>query len=542
MGLDSSSTNVRCLAAAVAFILLVGIRAAAAATPATNDIFDFEAVEVSRDIVQVTFSYNYSGDHGATDVYVGVMDIAGTGQDSFGWVIPQGHTKATAGSGRITMVLVGNGAAFSSTGVRISMYQQSPQAGRAESLCEKVFPYTKAWGGGGGSAPAEGSSALPAGVLVDNACLGAKSGLTFLVVTRPLFVPALAPFLSWKASQGFRVGVVTVEWLAASFRGRHLAEKMKTGLHEIRKRSGVRYVLLVGDTEIDPDRNDIDAVIASYDLSAAWNVPTGYYRRISSDAPREVLPSDAYFTEDRDWDPGAAGRVPNGKSDTGEGTFNASLFVGRWPVRRPDEVDVLAGKTRALSATNRILFTRDGTLGNTDVQKWCASEPFKFPFDCYASFDTTRLLLQKEKPGIVVDDRIVDLEDGAQTAAHASLVASYPGIIVGLYHGYHSGITMPGWEGLWTHDFPMQIAQSCLVGTFYTGSTDAYSESVMKAFKGPALFLQPPNLYLFFKGMSEGKSVGEAFWRGAATYVYWPNPITFFGDPSLVVLKDTPGN
>ena len=76
----------------------------------------------------------------------------------------------------------------------------------------------------------------------------AATTFDYLIVTRPMFVDALQPFAAWKTADGHRVGLVTVDWLDASETGEHLAERMKTGLQSLARTSGVRWVLLVGDT------------------------------------------------------------------------------------------------------------------------------------------------------------------------------------------------------------------------------------------------------------------------------------------------------
>jgi hypothetical protein len=111
---------------------------------------------------------------------------------------------------------------------------------------------------GSGVAPPATTSPAPAeppaqsfAVCYEDACLG--STIDYLIVTRPLFIEALTPFINWKSDQGYRVGVVTVEWLAGAYSGRHLAEQMKTGMHDLRQKAaggGTLYVLLVGDTQV----------------------------------------------------------------------------------------------------------------------------------------------------------------------------------------------------------------------------------------------------------------------------------------------------
>jgi len=84
----------------------------------------------------------------------------------------------------------------------------------------------------------------------DETCMEDGLSLSYLVVTRPLFINALTPFINWKSEQGYRVGLVTVDWLSQHFPARHLAESMKTGMHTLRQQTGVQYVLLLTFIEV----------------------------------------------------------------------------------------------------------------------------------------------------------------------------------------------------------------------------------------------------------------------------------------------------
>ncbi len=192
--------------------------------------------------------------------------------------------------------------------------------------------------------------------------------MDYLIVTRPLFEAALIPFINWKAEQGFQVGLATVDWLDSTYPGRHLAEKMKTGMHDLRKRTGVIYVLLVGDTAIPADDFRVEFVLYSYKLSTKYNVPTGFYRRVDADPPGEVLPSDAYFVEDRDWDPENTGLNPRPDDmESGEGTLQADLYLGRWSVRKPEDIAPIFEKTKQAGLVTQIFFSADQTIYNGET-------------------------------------------------------------------------------------------------------------------------------------------------------------------------------
>jgi hypothetical protein len=197
-------------------------------------------------------------------------------------------------------------------------------------------------------------------ICTDAECL-ATERIDYLIVTRPVFVDALQDFIAWKTENGYSVGVVSVDWLDVAFEGDHLAERMKAGMHQIRRSSapsGTMYALLVGDTVIDLDDFAVGAVLDSYDLTIPWNTPTGFYRRLDNDPAGEVLPSDAYFVEDKDWDLLGTGLNDVG-GEYGQGSMVPSIYLGRWSVRNPDDLAAIVAKTMQVSPTSELLATID---------------------------------------------------------------------------------------------------------------------------------------------------------------------------------------
>jgi hypothetical protein len=385
-------------------------------------------------------------------------------------------------------------------------------------------------------------------ICTDHACM---SGVQFnyLIVTRPLFIDALTPFINWKAEQGFRVGVVTVDWLDQTFEGRHMAERMKTGMHTLRKNAGVVYVLLVGDTAITAWKFNVRDVLASYRLETDWNVPTGFYRRLKEDPARDVLPSDAYFVEDKDWDPNNTGLNPIGNQAIGEGTFDASLYLGRWPVREPAQIEAIFHKTRSAMPAAKVYFSADNTLSDYN-KTFCRSDP-PFPgeeFSCYIDLmETTReAFFEENAPWLLTESQFTDVTQGDQVRAFKEKFFNYEGVVFFSYHGYHDcwaldGVNCFGMETLkFEAVFPLLVTQSCLISTFYFSGEPSLSEQLILNVTGPAVILEPPNPYMFAKYLRDGASVGEAAWKSASTYVYFPNPISLLGDPSLIALQPPP--
>jgi hypothetical protein len=399
--------------------------------------------------------------------------------------------------------------------------------------------------------PPTESSVQSSAVCYEDACQG--STIDYLIVTRPLFIEALTPFINWKSDQGYRVGVVTVEWLAGTYSGRHLAEQIKTGMHDLRHKAaggGTLYVLLVGDTEVKVADFSVHALMESYDLNIAWNVPTGFYRRIHNDPPDTILPSDAYFVEDRDWDPDNTGLNPVPDQSQGQGRFDATLHLGRWSVRDPGEIDPIFAKTRDASPADRILFASDQEFASLD---YCTSWP---PMgysgtNSYASCYVNSVIAESRlfggnAPWLTTDSLVVDVTDAGQTEHLIETFLGYPGAVHASFHGFYYYLDLsragPGCckpeELQFQYVFPVLTLSSCDVAAFYTGSQDTVIETILKYPSGPAVVAQPGhNEYHYYEYLLQGHSVGESFWRAGSHYVFWLNPIVLFGDPSLYVLQ-----
>lgn len=404
---------------------------------------------------------------------------------------------------------------------------------------------------GGPATTATASVAAPTTAPVDSlACRDAdclKTTFDYLIVTRPMFVDALQPFAAWKTDAGHHVGLVTVEWLDTSQAGDHLAARMKAGMHALADGSGVRWVLLVGDTAMAAWDFSIDNVLGSLALDQPWNVPTGWYRRVAGDQPGEVLPADAYFVENRDWDVEGDGLNMRAENrETGEGTLAATIFLGRWPARTTDEVAALTAKTKAASPADDILFTADASLADglsTSCSEW---PPARFKeFFCYLDTMVTARtrFFGDNAPHLATELRIVDLADAAAADAALASLIGVDGVAVVSFHGNYDcwGLTAGDCVGIdrigFEHVFPLLEAEACLVGEFYFADGRSLAEALLLAPTGPAVFTQAPNPVLFLEAIRNGAPVGEAFWSTAASYLYYPNPIRILGDPSLVVLR-----
>jgi hypothetical protein len=392
-------------------------------------------------------------------------------------------------------------------------------------------------------ATAPPATAVPVSLAVcqDETCMASGLTLNYLVVTRPLFTEALIPFINWKSGQGYRVGLVTVDWLSQRFPARHLAESMKTGMHTLRRNTGLQFVLLVGDTEITRGDWDVNTVLASYTLTVAWNVPTGFSRQLNIDPTGVVVPDDTYFVEDRDWDPQNTGLNPRTNLETGVMPVDATLFLGRWPVRKPEEIAPIFAKTQRFTPTDKIFFVQYNEFTPTPLEEYlrqCPGLPFP-TWTCYGIEHARLRLFGQNSSWLTTGSLTVDANDPQQAGVVQGQLSGFDGVILENFHGAYDGLQMPGSEVLLSHDYRMLIVASCNAFAYYSGSPDTLSESLLKSSSGPAIIASPPNHYLFLMYLREGQSVGQAFWRSAELS---GGSAVLLGDPSLTVLPKPPGN
>ncbi|UCF10279.1 MAG: hypothetical protein JSW65_00935, partial [Candidatus Bipolaricaulota bacterium] len=409
----------------------------------------------------------------------------------------------------------------------------------------------------------------PSATCIDDECRAAGTALNYLIVTRPLFLEALEPFIAWKTSEGFRVGVATVEWLCQRFSGRHVAERMKTGMHSLRREAGVVYVLLVGDTTMEDFEFGIETVLASYELSLPWNVPTGYNRRTPRDEPGLVRIGDPYFVEDQDWDRDGIGKteLAEGVGDwSSEGTLDATLFLGRWPVREVEEIPPVVAKTMAAVPADKVVFAWDATSFSSGRPLGCPAEwpslddpleppapparwrgtpegEFYYYYGCYHGISYfPRLILEEITPWISVEAIPVDISDQEDTTALFGRLSTNEDALALEVHGARpciglvEGSCSEAEDLAFENVFSLLNILACYVAYFYAGDEEAFTEALLKGENGPAVVAQVPNAYMFWMGLRAGLPVGEAFWRSGATWVSFDGPAILFGDPSLIVI------
>ncbi len=136
----------------------------------------------------------------------------------------------------------------------------------------------------------------------------------YVIVTAPEFVAAFEPLAALKTSCGMRARVVDTAWIAASFPGADLQERIRAFISHAYESWGAEYVLLGGDDEIVPHRGLYAKVGATVDPDVASDL---YYACLDGTWNAD---GDAYFGE-----PGEEDLLPE-------------VCVGRLPVDSTAEI------------------------------------------------------------------------------------------------------------------------------------------------------------------------------------------------------------
>ena len=151
--------------------------------------------------------------------------------------------------------------------------------------------------------------------------------IDYLILTPSNLVASFQPLLEQKRREGLTAATVALEEIASTTPGRDLAEKMRNHLRQSYTNSGLRYLLLGGDTTSVPCRYAF--------------IPRGASPRDST------LPCDLYFacldgswnrTGDSRW-----GEVMDGEGDA-DVDLLAEIAVGRAPVDTPEEAAAFVEK------------------------------------------------------------------------------------------------------------------------------------------------------------------------------------------------------
>lgn len=150
----------------------------------------------------------------------------------------------------------------------------------------------------------------------------------YLIVTRENLDSVFQNLRYWRTLTGTPAQIRHIEWIVNRYPGRDDAEKLRTYLQQCARDSGLKYLLLGGDTDILPYRKAI-ALVSGAGLH-----------------PREdSLPCDLYFSAlDGNWDSNNNGIF--GEPDDGVDLF-PEIYVGRAPVSTPSTARTFVDKILA---------------------------------------------------------------------------------------------------------------------------------------------------------------------------------------------------
>ncbi|MEK9152168.1 MAG: C25 family cysteine peptidase, partial [Patescibacteria group bacterium] len=367
----------------------------------------------------------------------------------------------------------------------------------------------------------------------------------FTIITRPMFVSALQPFVAWKQGQGLSVGIVTADYLDGAITGANVSAKIKNYIQQ--KTSVGKYFLLVGTTrvkagfkfDVQSSQEILTNIDGMYDLSKPWNVPSGYVFLNSegSGSTGSMMLSDLYYSDPTNWD--QDGNGVNDAKNWGE-KFGLTAMIGRWPTMTADEVTSIAAKTMQVQAVTKIEHWVNDTWKPSYYDEpglsYCDSLPqFWLDKGAVDVFCSMRRFILPERYHLTF---VAAADAAAGNSEFVNFFTATDRIVYANFHGSHNSI-----EGLtsrevgnFTHIIPLYMPQSCSMVHYYlTSSEDALSSALMNAAKGPAAVVVPPNNFVFLKGLSEGKTIGEAFYPREATWQLNRWYVTLFGDPSLRV-------
>ncbi len=374
-----------------------------------------------------------------------------------------------------------------------------------------------------------------------------KQNPDYVVITRPLFMNALQDFIKWKTDNGYKVGIITAEYIDKNYPGANTAIKMKNFIAKFVNKK-TQYFLLVGDTEVKDDfkfslsspKDALENTKTMYDLSKPWNVPSGYVV-LSEDisaANVSTMLSDLYFADLNNWDANN-----DGINDTQlfSEIFDFEAVVGRWPVRTPAELQNIINKSMKMVPTNLLHFWGSDEFkwfkSESDLQKICANISQEYLKQGSVTIECILPLILGHSPKISYKVNYIKKEDAA--LGNFDFVKYFFNTSEAVYANFHG--SKSSIEGLTVYDMdkfkkiiPLYVPLSCLMIHWYWGASDALSEALLKALNGPAIIAVPPNNYAFFKNLEAGTTVGQAFYNvGDKNWAYNRWYSSLLGDPSL---------
>lgn len=155
---------------------------------------------------------------------------------------------------------------------------------------------------------------------------------TALLVTSDSLAGSWAPFIDWKGERGINVELETVEKIAATMEGLDVQEKIRLFVRSRIEESGVRWVILGGDSlpnggGLVPDRDTFHENM--------WGRSTD-------------IPTDVYYLSPTNWDADGDGVYGEFEDDCEAITYpDGTVGLGRIPVRSEEDVRAYTEKVIA---------------------------------------------------------------------------------------------------------------------------------------------------------------------------------------------------
>lgn len=425
------------------------------------------------------------------------------------------------------------------------------------------------------------------GLCYDIDCLDKNPN--YIIITRPLFLDTIQDFVEWKGENNFEVGVLTVEFIVDEWSQENPTKSIKEAIKYFSNFKNTDYFLLIGDTIANYEDNPID-LEGMYNLDYEWNVPSGYYCALDfvdfdeneqrdgiNDYSRDCLSiTDIYYADfDEGWEENEDGYIVRGsyyndywydgekfRTDLDPGDdpllmvmgneyadpleFDFETIVGRIPIRKPDEFQNIFNKMQNYELNlPSVHYWRNNDLGNSNYHElYCSfagvSEEDFAKHDNTCSEDTVLLGHLLNANGVTFVEQAFDLSSDIDKEEVRNKLFGERRIVIPLFHGAQTFIEvlLDSEVDKFKYIFPMWVEESCNIGAFARYDYDSLAESLLKAEKGPAFVVGPLNHYFFFKGLLDGKSVGEAFYNvGEVIVRYSAVSDNLFGDPSLKLFE-----
>mgnify|MGYP001602545361 CR=1 FL=1 len=396
-------------------------------------------------------------------------------------------------------------------------------------------------------------------------CLDANKRFNFLIVTRHMFVGNLSTFVAWKKNKGLNVSIVTVDFINVTYSGENLGIKVRNALHSMKSANGVKFVLLIGDTEVGivggpteeesaeeyEARDHIgpftqEAILNSYTLERLWNVPTMYYHRLGSENyatdTDNVMPSDLPYTTNYSWlEPPIADRA------TLETNFVADIYIGRWSVRTNEELQNVVYKTINMHPIQKVMMIKDQSF-SSPIRESCHWPPDETEeIRCYVDMENE--VMPRVLNGTIVTELIsVNISNQTDAFNAKEKIISMPNdtLLVETFHGGLTGIDI-GEASIYIDDledfqyaFPLFHGRSCHISAYYLYEESVFSEALIKSVRGPAVYVDAPNNYFFYLNLLAGKTLGESYYSGTDIFAAGGGTQILMGDPSLVLYEPPP--